>query len=218
MGRKNRRSEKEYRQRLGFNPGKYTKPTGLPASRAAYMRPAVRTDKPYRIPYRGEIWVAHLGSHPNTSVQEGSRPVLIVSNDKGNHTSNTVVVLPLTSQIKRSELPSHVELRREDVVFALDAISDPVSLYEPLYTDGGENICVMDQLGDAKNTDEKWLEQIALRSAISTLGIREKRILSLRFYAGRTQAEVAKEIGISQAQVSRLEKSAIHKIKKEIVS
>ena len=102
VGRKNRRSEKEYRQRLGFNPGKYTKPTGFPASRAVYMRPAVRTDKPYRIPYRGEIWVAHLGSHPNTSVQEGSRPVLIVSNDKGNHTSNTVVVLPLTSQIKRS--------------------------------------------------------------------------------------------------------------------
>ena len=116
MGRKNRRSEKEYRQRLGFNPGKYTKPTGLPASSAVYMRPAVRTDKPYRIPYRGEIWVAHLGSHPNTSVQEGSRPVLIVSNDKGNHTSNTVVVLPLTSQIKRSELPSHVELHREELV------------------------------------------------------------------------------------------------------
>lgn len=128
----------------------------------------------------------------------------------------------LTAKLGREptidEIAKALEIRREEVVFALDAISDPVSLYEPIYTDGGENLCVMDQLGDTKNTDEKWLEQIALRSAISTLGLREKRILSLRFYAGRTQAEVAKEIGISQAQVSRLEKSAINKIKKEIVS
>jgi RNA polymerase sporulation-specific sigma factor len=116
------------------------------------------------------------------------------------------------------EIANTLQIQREEVVFALDAISDPVSLYEPIYTDGGENLCVMDQLGDAKNTDEKWLERISLRSAISTLGIREKRILALRFYEGRTQAEVAKEIGISQAQVSRLEKSAIHKIKKEIAS
>ena len=116
------------------------------------------------------------------------------------------------------EIAEALNIRREEVVFALDAISDPVSLYEPIYTDGGESLCVMDQLGDANNTDEKWLELIALRSAISSLGIREKRILSLRFYAGRTQAEVAKEIGISQAQVSRLEKYAIHKIKKEIAS
>lgn len=116
------------------------------------------------------------------------------------------------------EIAKAIGIRHEEVVYALDAISEPVSLYEPIYTDGNENLCVMDQLGDSKNSDEHWLEQIALRSAISTLGIREKKILSLRFYSGRTQAEVAKEIGISQAQVSRLEKSAIHKIKKEIVS
>ena len=120
---------------------------------------------------------------------------------------------PTTDEIAKS-----LEIRREEVVYAMDAISDPVSLYEPVYSDAGENLCVMDQLGDAKNTDDRWLEQIALRSAISTLGIREKRILALRFYAGRTQAEVAKEIGISQAQVSRLEKSAIHRIRKEMTS
>ena len=116
------------------------------------------------------------------------------------------------------EIAKAIGIRHEEVVFALDAISDPISLYEPIYTDGNESLCVMDQLGDAKNSDEHWLEHIALRSAISTLGIRERKILSLRFYSGRTQAEVAKEIGISQAQVSRLEKSAIHKIKTEIVS
>ena len=128
----------------------------------------------------------------------------------------------LTAKLGRDptieEIAKALDIRREDVVFAMDAISDPVSLYEPIYSDGGENICVMDQLGDAKNTDEHWLEQISLHAAISTLDIRERRILSLRFYAGRTQAEVAKEIGISQAQVSRLEKNAIHKIKTEILS
>lgn len=116
------------------------------------------------------------------------------------------------------EIARALGLLRQEVVFALDAISDPVSLYEPIYTDGGENLCVMDQIGDPKNTDEQWLEQIALNSAMTTLGQREKRILSLRYYAGRTQAEVAQEIGISQAQVSRLEKNAIHKIKKNLLS
>ena len=95
------------------------------------------------------------------------------------------------------------------MVFALDAISDPISLYEPIYTDSGESICVMDQVGDTKNTDEQWLERLALSSAMGTLNAREKKILSLRFYAGKTQMEVAGEIGISQAQVSRLEKQAI---------
>ena len=114
------------------------------------------------------------------------------------------------------EIANELDIRREDVVFALDAISEPISLYEPIYTDSGENICVMDQVGDSKNTDEQWLEQIALSSAISNLNDREKRILSLRFYAGKTQMEVASEIGISQAQVSRLEKNAISKIKKNI--
>ena len=101
-------------------------------------------------------------------------------------------------------------------MFALDAISDPVSLYEPVYSDSGENLCVMDQVGDKRNTDEQWLEQIALASAVESLDPREKRILALRYYAGRTQTEVAADVGISQAQVSRLEKNAINKIKKSM--
>lgn len=103
-----------------------------------------------------------------------------------------------------------------DVVFALDAVSGPVSLNEPVYTDGGESICVMDQVGDTQNTDEAWIEQIAMSEAIYSLGKREKHILALRFYDGKTQMEVAQEIGISQAQVSRLEKNAISHIKKGI--
>ena len=118
MGRKNRRNEIEYRQHLGFNPEKYTmkKETLRNRQRNTYDRLSLKEKPAYRIPYRGEIWVAQLGNHPNTSVQEGCRPVLIVSNDKGNHTSNTVVVLPLTCQIKRSKLPSHVELHREELI------------------------------------------------------------------------------------------------------
>ena len=105
---------------------------------------------------------------------------------------------------------------RQDVVFALEAICDPVSLYDPVYSDAGESATVMDQIGDSRNTDEHWLEQIALEEALHRLGQREKRILALRFYDGRTQMEVAREVGISQAQVSRLEKNAIQQIKKNI--
>ena len=107
-------------------------------------------------------------------------------------------------------------IKREEVVFALEAISDPVSLYDTVYTDSGESFCIIDQVGDTKNTDETWLEQIALSEAISRLEQREKRILALRFYDGKTQTEVAAEVGISQAQVSRLEKNAINQIKKNI--
>ena len=114
------------------------------------------------------------------------------------------------------ELAKALEVRREDIVFALDSISDPVSLYEPLYTDGGESVMIVDQVSDTKNTDENWLEQIALSDAIERLGDREKHILALRFFYGRTQMEVASEVGISQAQVSRLEKNAISQIKKNI--
>ena len=107
-------------------------------------------------------------------------------------------------------------LPRQDVVFAMEAICDPVSLYEPIFSDVGESATVMDQIGDTKNTDEQWLEQIALEEAMRRLTRREKRILALRFYGGRTQMEVAKAVGISQAQVSRLEKNAISQIKKNI--
>ena len=128
----------------------------------------------------------------------------------------------LTAELGREpdveQIARRLGIKRAEVVFALDAICDPVSLYEPVYSDSGESVCVMDQIGDTKNTDEHWLECIALGEALGRLSEREKRILSLRFYTGRTQTEVAREIGISQAQVSRLEKSAISRIKKEICS
>ena len=114
------------------------------------------------------------------------------------------------------EITQMLEIKREEVVFALDAIVDPVSLYEPVYSDGGDTICVMDQVRDSKNTDESWLEQIALKEAISHLSERERHILNLRFFEGKTQMEVSAEVGISQAQVSRLEKNAINQIKKNL--
>ena len=114
------------------------------------------------------------------------------------------------------EIAKMLEIKREDVVFALDAIMDPVSLYEPVYSDGGDTICVMDQVKDSKNTDESWLEQIALKEAIAKLSERERHILNLRFFEGKTQMEVSAEVGISQAQVSRLEKNAITQIKKNL--
>ena len=115
-----------------------------------------------------------------------------------------------------TEVAKELGIPREDVVFALDAIQDPVSLFEPIYHDGGDAIYVMDQVSDDKNTDEAWLEHIALYEAIKHLTEREKTILSLRFFKGKTQMEVADEIGISQAQVSRLEKAAIRRLKKNI--
>ncbi len=114
------------------------------------------------------------------------------------------------------EVAAELGVKREDVVFALDAIVDPVSLYDPVYSDGGEAICIMDQVKDARNTDEDWLERIALREAIGRLSPRERRILGLRFFEGRTQMEVSAEVGISQAQVSRLEKNAIRQIRKSM--
>ena len=114
------------------------------------------------------------------------------------------------------EIAKMLEIKREEVVLALDAIVDPVSLYEPVYSDGGDTICVMDQVKDSKNTDESWLEQIALKEAISRLSERERHILNLRFFEGKTQMEVSAEVGISQAQVSRLEKNAINQIKKNL--
>lgn len=115
-----------------------------------------------------------------------------------------------------TELAKELDVPREEVVFALDAISDPVSLFEPIYHDGGEAIYVMDQVRDTKNTDSNWLESIALNEAMQHLSEREKHILDLRFFRGRTQMEVAEEIGISQAQVSRLEKSALKEMRKYV--
>ena len=114
------------------------------------------------------------------------------------------------------EISKILGLRREDVVTALDAIMDPVSLFDPVYSDGGDALCVMDQVRDAKNTDDSWLERIALKEAISRLGERERKILAMRFFQGKTQMEVSAEVGISQAQVSRLEKNAINQIRQDL--
>ena len=118
---------------------------------------------------------------------------------------------PTVEQIARE-----LGIRREEVVFAMDAVCDPVSLFEPIYSDGGDAVCVMDQVRDTKNTDEDWLEQIALKEAMARLSERERQILALRYSDGKTQMEVSSEIGISQAQVSRLEKNAIKSIKKNM--
>ncbi|MBQ2965194.1 MAG: RNA polymerase sporulation sigma factor SigG [Clostridia bacterium] len=111
-----------------------------------------------------------------------------------------------------NEIAEEMGLKKEEVVIALEAIVDPVSLYEPVYNDGGDTIYVMDQIGDGGN-DEGWIDEILMRQSIEDLSPREKRILSLRFMRGLTQIEVANEIGISQAQVSRLEKGALSKIR-----
>ena len=113
------------------------------------------------------------------------------------------------------EIARRLDIPREEVVLALEAIVDPVSLYEPVYNDGGDTIFILDQVGD-RNDDTNWLNEIALKDAIASLSDREKRILSLRFFKGMTQVEVSGEIGISQAQVSRLEKGALNKIKREL--
>ncbi len=111
------------------------------------------------------------------------------------------------------EIAKKLDIPRENVVLALEAIVEPVSLYEPVFSDGSDTVYVMDQISD-KNSDINWLEELSIKEAINNLTEREKKILSLRFYIGKTQMEVAKEIGISQAQVSRIEKGALEQIKK----
>ena len=112
------------------------------------------------------------------------------------------------------EIAKELGVPKEDVVFALDAIQDPISLFEPVYHDDGDALFVMDQLGDTKNTDERWISDLTIKEAMRKLNDRERMILQKRFFDGRTQIEVAEEIGISQAQVSRLEKSALLHMRK----
>ena len=116
------------------------------------------------------------------------------------------------------EIAKEINLPREDVAEALDAVCAPISLHDPVYADGSDPLTVMDQVGDTRNTEDMWMESIALRSAFKTLPPREKQILSLRFYDGKTQMEVAKMVGISQAQVSRLEKGAISTLRKAVIT
>jgi len=115
-----------------------------------------------------------------------------------------------------TEIAEEMHVPREDVVFALEAIQDPVSLFEPVYNDGGDALYIMDQVKDEKTRDDAWLEEIAIKEAMARLTDREKKILRLRFFEGRTQMEVACEIGISQAQVSRLEKNALLHMRKHV--
>ena len=112
------------------------------------------------------------------------------------------------------EIAKELNVDREDVVLSLDAIQDPVSLQEPVYNDGTDSIYVMDQVKDKKNTDELWTENITMEEALKKLNEKEKMIIDKRFFKGRTQMEVAEEIGISQAQVSRLEKTALDHMKR----
>ena len=109
-----------------------------------------------------------------------------------------------------------MDLKREEIALALEAVTEPVSLYEPVYSDSGDTLCVMDQVKDPKNTDDRWLERIALKQAFGHLSAREKHILTRRFFQGQTQMEVSQEIGISQAQVSRLEKGALRQMRSEM--
>ncbi len=114
------------------------------------------------------------------------------------------------------EIAKEMDMPKSDVLFALEAIQDPISLFEPVFHDGSDAIFVMDQVSDEKNTDVRWLENLTLAEALKRLNDREKHILNLRFFEGKTQMEVAEEIGISQAQVSRLEKSALKSMKKHV--
>ena len=107
------------------------------------------------------------------------------------------------------EIASEIGMGKEEIVYALDAIQSPMSLYEPVYTEGGDTLYVMDQVSDKKNKEENWVENLALQDAMNRLNTRERHIVNLRFYEGKTQMEVAQEIGISKAQVSRLEKNAL---------
>ena len=107
------------------------------------------------------------------------------------------------------EISSEIGISAEDISYALDAIQTPMSLYEPIFTDGGDTLYVMDQISDKKNKEEMWVEHLSLNDAIKKLNDREREIISLRFFSGKTQMEVAEMIGISQAQVSRLEKNAL---------
>lgn len=122
----------------------------------------------------------------------------------------------LSREPKLGEIAKALDMKEEDVAFALEAIQDPVSLYEPVYHDDGDALFVMDQIRDDKDGDERWLDSIAISNGLNSLADRERRIIELRFFHGRTQMEVAEEIGISQAQVSRLEKNALKSMRKYV--
>lgn len=112
-----------------------------------------------------------------------------------------------------AEIAEEIGVEKKMIVYALDAIQNPVSLFEPVYAEGGDTLYVMDQISDKKNKEDYWLENLSLQEAMNRLGERERHIIDMRFYEGKTQMEVAQEIGISQAQVSRLEKTALRNMR-----
>ena len=116
------------------------------------------------------------------------------------------------------EIATEIGIPKEDIVYALDAIQNPMSLYEPVFSDNGDTLYVMDQISDKKNREDRWVEEISLSEAMKRLGVREYEIISLRFFEGKTQMEVADLIGISQAQVSRLEKNALRIMKNYLIA
>ena len=116
------------------------------------------------------------------------------------------------------QIAEELQIPREEIVFALDAIQDPISLFEPIYHDGGDPIFVLDQISDDKNVDGNWLEEVSIKEGMSKLSERERSILTMRYFEGRTQMEVAEEIGISQAQVSRLEKAALKHLRRYLAT
>ncbi len=124
--------------------------------------------------------------------------------------------LLMTNEPTIEEIAKEIGENEKNVTIALDAIMDPISLYDPIYTDNGDALYIVDQIKDDNENDESWTDNIAIKSAISNLGKRERQILLMRFYSGKTQTEISKEIGISQAQVSRLEKSALEKMKRQM--
>lgn len=153
----------------------------------------------------------YLRDNNSVKVSRSMRDIAYKSLKAKEHLTNSLNREPTINEIAK-----FVGIEKEEVIMALDAIIDPVSLHEPVYNDGGDAIYVMDQISDANNIDENWLDEIVLKEIIKGLSKREKKILSLRFFKGKTQMEVAEEIGISQAQVSRIEKSALDQIKKQI--
>jgi len=147
------------------------------------------------------------------SVRDLAYKALSAKDELSKNLGREVTIDEICKELSKRE----IETTSEEVVAALEAITEPVSLYEPLYNDGGDgdSVYVMDRIGDDRNTDENWLEDIALEQALKKLSDREKTIINMRFFAGKTQMEIAEEIGISQAQVSRLEKGALERIKKQ---
>jgi len=119
-------------------------------------------------------------------------------------------------EVSLEKIAKEMNVALSEVVYALDAISDTVSLYDPVYNKSGDELLLVDQIGDEKNTDENWTDKVALTTALGTLEGREKKIIYLRYFEGKTQTEISKEVGISQAQVSRLEKNALKDIKERI--